>query len=701
MNDRIKARFSEEHAEYYAQKAIAFDDLYKAIADQHIFFDLYNEDISDTNNARIYRDRVTMLFQQKIESVPYHKQNDSRHFSLNLGASIEYDSEFYSIVLVGKASITIKNDAGSVELAIDVVEKLFHQDKIKIINAQTDDSYKESIESISPKRLETSLERMKLVELAEIDFKSFPKSRRTLQRYKKKIAEAGDSVIDQHLALTPETDNRGKTRSIPKEQLDFIKVLVNTKYNTPAAINKTALYKLFKDGNEKDWVLCSQKTFNQEVNRLVSIRDRKGKRFAYQQTQIVWYLHHDEAIHGVRPFQFVHIDHTQIDLEFIGFTRNINLGKAWLSLASDASSRKVLGYYLTFDSPSYRSNMMVLRDIVRRHGRMPFMIITDNGSDFHAHEWSRVNGLFGCHPRYRPAGQPRCGSPLERLFGVTNTQFVHNLKGNTKLMKHVRMVTKSHQPDNFAEWTLPAFHAGLEFFFEKVHGEEQHPALGETPNDNFKRRMLETGERRNRLVKYDRLFLIETCPSPKGKSTREVDWERGIKVNHIWYSADEFRKEFMGGKSLYVRIDPWDASVVYALVKNKWIQCRSKLFSYKDRFTRVELQYGLNEMAKKFRIKKKDLTPEHVANWVKLLDPKNFDPRLRERQSEALLIYEKLGMASVPSNPASALSNSTSQQSPVLIEAVSEDVKTTKEETRVIIYPENSDATEDEEYEFL
>jgi putative transposase len=408
------------------------------------------------------------------------------------------------------------------------------------------------------------------------------------------------------------------------------------------------LYGLFvaKFGEE---IACSQKSFNKEVNRLASTRIRKGSRFEYQETPIVWFLRDDEEIHGIRPWQNVHIDHTEVDLEVVGIsTKRVALKKLWLSLAKDACTRKTLGMYLTFNGPSYRSCMMVLRDVVRRHGRVPYMIVVDNGPDFHSHDFRRFCRIFKIHLRYRPKGHARVGGILEKQYGDLNTQFFHNLNGNTKLMKHCRMITKTHHPENFAEWTPLAVFAALEYFFDEIHGETIHSTLGVTPNSMYSRLMVETGERKNRMVKFDRFFLIESCPSPE-RGTRKVDLQRGIKVNHIWYSCPEFKGQH--AKVLPVRIDPWDASHLYALIKGHWCECRSKLFSHKNRYSQDEVRYVLDEMAEKLRVKRNLWNPERVAKWIKLWNPANFDERFAARANEMRLLYEPLGLASIGSTP--------------------------------------------------
>lgn len=194
---------------------------------------------------------------------------------------------------------------------------------------------------------------------------------------------------------------------------------------------------------------------------------------------------------------------------------------------------------------------------------------------------------------------------------------------------------------------VPALHGALEEYFELIYGRQVHPAHGESPIEHFNRRLLETGERCHRMVKFNRLFLIETCPAASGLGTREVDGQRGIKVDHIWYQTDQFRTHALDSKKLDVRVDPWNPGVVFVLIKNTWVECVSKYHLLLRHLTWVELRYVINELRTKLKARKLPLTQERIMAQLRLLDPKNFDPRLRVQQSEARQIYEALGTAAV------------------------------------------------------
>ncbi|AYH43129.1 hypothetical protein CDA09_06980 [Azoarcus sp. DN11] len=125
------------------------------------------------------------------------------------------------------------------------------------------------------------------------------------------------------------------------------------------------------------------------------------------------------------------MDHTELDIELVSLKTGKSLGRPWLSLAIDAFTRRIVGIYLSFDPPSYRSNMMLLRDIVRRHRRLPQFIVVDNGADFRSEDFKHFAELMRIHVRYCPAGNPRHGSVMERIFGRIHTEYIHNLAGNT------------------------------------------------------------------------------------------------------------------------------------------------------------------------------------------------------------------------------------------------------------------------------
>lgn len=631
---------------YMSAIGFSADDIFKAIADGHIAFNLREDLLAEAHRSWVYRDISTMRFTGCLGQNPELEERTlSRVASVVEGALIEYEGKTFKVTLVGEKTAILKGER-SIELELDLLAKLFADGKASITaNADNRLASLDTLRLLAPKAIDQALERAQWLELAKVSPASVPRSKRTLERYKRALQQAGESTVDRHLALVSQEAHRGnRKRKVPQEVLDLIPLVARGEFNTPRNISKTAAYAYFVEACAKaNQTACSMRTFNQEMEALRSVRAQKGKRMAYQNAPIVWYLNLQEPIHGVRPFQVVHIDHTQLDILMVSSETGKPLGKPWLSLAVDAESRQVLGFFLSFEAPSYRSCMMILRDIVRRHGRMPEMLVLDNGKEFHSLALTRLCQLYGCSLRYRPGGQPRFGSIMERLFGTTNTEFIHLLEGNTKLLKNPRSLTKSVLPDNFACWTLTLLHGALDYYFFKFYGINPHPAHGDTPSEHFERRMLETGGRWNRLVRYDQTFCIETCPSPKDRATRVVG-QRGIKISYIWFQNQIFARPDIRKKEFEVRLDPWDPGVAYILISNEWHLCVSKYRPILSRHTGVEQRYALAEIVKKHGGRKRQFSSERIAGWLHVLNPGNFSPKLSAQQAEMRTLYADLGM---------------------------------------------------------
>ena len=653
----LKGKFADRPAVHLRElldtEGLSPDGVYLAIAKGLVTFDLMSDDIAETNRVVVFRDQTTMRFHQKVVA-SVEKPLERRDVSIEVGGLVRYDGQTLGIVFQGKEMVLLKPGSGKpFSMPLAWLRDSHRNGSLTAVSQPQPQGAGqlalERLNSFHQRDLEVAMNRSEEIERFSTNPNSVDCSLRTIQRRRKAMREAGETAIEQHLALVPRYGNCGKgKRRISQGIIELIAETARKHYNTPTRSNKEWCYQDFAAacyaaGEEP----CSRRTFGKELARYSSVRLREGKRRAYHDERIVHYLDLNEAIHGVRPFQYVHIDHTELQIVLRVPDSKGSLGRAWLSLAIDAESRAVVGYYLSFEPPSYRSCMMVLRDIVRRHGRMPEMLVLDNGKEFHSAAMQRVCRLYGCSLRYRPAAQPRSGSVMERIFGTTQSQLINNLAGNTQALLHARMATKAFLPENFVYWTLPALHGALEYYFTTLYGKQPHPAHGDGPEEHLQTRLTETGGRHNRWVDLDERFRIETCPSPVDSDTRVVDIRRGVKIQHIWYQGDALKTRGLNGKPVQVRVDPWDVRVVYVLVEGEWQCCRSKLAWLVSSYSEVELRYAFEEMAKKHSIRKKDLSPERIAEWMKVRDASCFDPRLAKCQAEARSVYGPLQMATV------------------------------------------------------
>jgi hypothetical protein len=300
---------------------------------------------------------------------------------------------------------------------------------------------------------------------------------------------------------------------------------------------------------------------------------------------------------------------------------------------TDAFSRRLLAVFLTFDPPSYRSCMMVLRECVRRHGRFPQSLVVDGGKEFESVYFDTVLARYECIKKTRPPAKARFGSVCERLFGTSNTRFIHNLAGNTQIMKNIRRVTKSVDPRRHAEWTLGELHGCLCQWAYEVYDGIPHPALGQSPREAFAAGIAQSGARPHRAIAYDEEFRLLTLPTTARGQARVVPG-KGVKINHLFYWASALRDPGVEGRLVPVRYDPYDGGIGYAFVRNRWVQCISEHYgALRGKSERelvmatAELRRRAQQHTQQFTVTAKKLADflasaegEHVLRWQRAKD---------------------------------------------------------------------------------
>lgn len=302
------------------------------------------------------------------------------------------------------------------------------------------------------------------------------------------------------------------------------------------------------------------------------VRQRRGDGAAYSLEGPVPATGHGTPPHGDRAFEVGEVDHTPLDVRLVSSRTGAVLGSPWLTVLTDAYSRKPLAFELTFDPPSRATVLNVLSECVRRHNRVPDYLVMDRGSEFQSTDVETAFVALGIDKVERPARSPRYGAVIERLFGAVNTRFAHELAGSTKLLALGRALSPSHHPDRDAEFTLSDLHEFCERWFFEVYPSLVHRTLGQPPDDLFHHSLAVAGERLSRYVRFDQglRILLAATPEPP---YRVVDPGRGITVDYLRYWHDAFASGDLAGRQVDVKLDPADCSVAFARVHGQWISC--------------------------------------------------------------------------------------------------------------------------------
>lgn len=197
-----------------------------------------------------------------------------------------------------------------------------------------------------------------------------------------------------------------------------------------------------------------------------------------------------------RILERVEIDHTPLDLFLIDEKTWLPLGRPTLTVVIDHFSRMLLGYYLSFGSPSTAAVMGALRHAILPktladevmpglkiehawpcYGR-PDVYVVDNGMEFHSNDLESVAYDLGIRIQYCPKHQPRFKGVVERYLKTINYFFAHQLPGTSFARFYQR---GDYDPQTCALLTFAEFKQLFEKWVVDVYSQTLHRGLGTTP----------------------------------------------------------------------------------------------------------------------------------------------------------------------------------------------------------------------------
>jgi len=380
------------------------------------------------------------------------------------------------------------------------------------------------------------------------------------------------------LGLLPRFTDRGGARKLAPTTLALIHEVLTSHYDTTVRAPRRGAYgEYVRRAAEQHRAPVSQRTFYREAHRHKAAYDqalaREGKRAAYALKDYARPREPTVSRHGDYAWAMAHLDHTEVDLELRDAHTGVPLGRCWLTLLILAASRRIAACSLSFDPPSYRSCMMVLRLCVKRHGRLPTAVTVDGGPEFRGVYFEQLLALYRVRKHQRPAAEPRFGSVVERLFGTLNTQLIHHLLGNTQAAARPRLLTAESDPRSQSVWTLASFAERVRHWADQEYDTLPHPALGQSPREAYAQSLARDGERRHKRIAYDQDFILATLPTTT-RGAALVQPGRGVRIHYLDYWCEEMRDPLVERTHVPVRFDPFDVSVGYAYIGGRWRCCQ-------------------------------------------------------------------------------------------------------------------------------
>lgn len=626
-----------------SENQFSADDVYVLIAKNIIYIDLYNDLITEPEHVKVYINKEQYKgFSIIAKTSRYKKQ--SHTIELKSGNDILWGDTTWTILNFDYLSNIVflysRNENKNVELPQDLFESYISEGYICGTNSydrSETDEVKKMISQASVKDLEEANKKYEIIRMYLKGEKiELTVTERTLRNWVKKYKDAEELHGNGFVGLLPQTKKRGNRNSkLPQDTSELMNRIITDSYETIKLKSAKQVYReLLVKCEEFNIDIPSYQTFCNAINNRSKYeveKERKGKRASYKYEEIYTELEFTTPKHGERIFEIAHIDHTELDIEL-----NINGNESkrpWLTLMIDAFSRRVLAFYLTFEEPSYRSCMMVIRECVKRYSRLPNYIVVDGGKEFSSVYFESLLALYSVHKKQRPAAKAKFGHVVERLFGITNELFIHNLKGNTQITKNVRQVTKSVNPKNHAVWTFEKLNERLDLWINNVYDNKENPSLNQTPKEAFEESIMMSGNRPQTYIPYDETFILMTLPAPEVK-TRKVHPGQGIKLNYSYYWCEQFRNPKIEKTKIEVKYDPFNLGITYAFINNEWVKCISEQYKYLNGKTEKQIKLIAEEIKQKNKLYSKNntVTAKMIARYI--IESEEIEEKLTGENNE-------------------------------------------------------------------
>ncbi|MFT7776615.1 transposase [Roseateles sp.] len=629
---------------------VCVEHLYAAIAQGDVAFDPASAPLAEPHRCFLYRDQRTLrAFELSDRSrTPVAGRVAVPIVEVGSGMSIEWDGHIWRCLQAGHTMVSLSRADRHEAIPRAVFDDLVRTGVVKPLSTQaaqsSDAAVFERIAKAPEAALRSANDRHKRIERYLVPGAKAPTCR-TVRRYVAQYRQAQVAHGVGFVGLIPGFARSGNRKPrLQKAVLEIVQRNVDAHYLKSENKHALSVYGLIADDCKAARLpVPSYSWFCRFLSKLPAYRTalaRGGRKGAYSLEPRALEGDGLDKMAPERPFEVVHVDHTLLDVETVSGETSEPLGRCWLTVMIDHFSRRVLAFHLTFDPPSYRSVLMVMRRCVQRHGRLPEVIVVDGGKEFHSTWFDVTAALYRVTVLRRPIAKARFGSQGERMFGTCNTNLVHFLSGNTQLRRNVRELTAEVDPNRSAVWTLPMLHDALVRYFYEIYDTLEHRELLVTPRFAFERGMERHGTSPQRLVAFNELFHITTSAAPP-KRTAKVQPD-GVKIHYLYYGHPALQRHL--GESVEVRYDPFDKSVAWAFVDGAWLRLRTRHDALLRGFTERDIDLATIEWRKRrSMVERQRLTQPVLIAFLKeiletevlLLERKRAAEERRLRQPEA------------------------------------------------------------------
>lgn len=292
----------------------------------------------------------------------------------------------------------------------------------------------------------------------------------------------------------------------------------------------------------------------------------------------------------------IEIDHTPLDLIVIDSLTKLPLGRPWLTMAIDAYSRMVVGFYISFNAPSSHGVLQCLRRAILPKDEwlarfpdikgqwpaygIPLLIAVDNGTDLHSDALRAACLEMGIQILFCGSKTPQHKGGIERYFRTMNMGLIHRLPGT--VFSNIGMRGDYPAEDKAAIDMETLVHLLTKWVVE-IYNVSPHRGIGGRPLD----RWLESADRRiiELPVYPQQLEVITGIPS------KRTLFHYGIELEGLQYNSDLLQSiRRRSGENRPVTLKYYEDTVghihVFDPYAKEYIRVPAKLAEYAENLPR-------------------------------------------------------------------------------------------------------------------
>ncbi len=272
-----------------------------------------------------------------------------------------------------------------------------------------------------------------------------------------------------------------------------------------------------------------------------------------------------------RPLERVECDHTITDLFVIDPIMMLPIGRAYLTWMLCVYTKMILGFYISFNPPSYLTVMECLKHAIRpktyvrrkyssiRNDWNPYgipeVLVVDNAREFHGRNLEDACHQLGIVLQFSQKGKPWIRPTVERSYRTIATQLHHQLPGTT----FSNIIEKAdYEPGKTAIITPDTLDEITHKWIADVYQMSGHRGIRDVPVLRWEKGIVEWPP----ALPVNSEFLDVAL----GYTEERVVSPRGIELDNLFYNDDDLalvRRTLDPRKKVIIKRNPSDLSLIH------------------------------------------------------------------------------------------------------------------------------------------